>query len=78
MFILRNHAPATVRFNANMDSVAHLGLFVAKEHSNTPKRACNVSPMEGTCPENIEVPVVTEGAAEVSIFFGWNRDYAQP
>jgi hypothetical protein len=73
----KNHAPATVRFNANMDSAAHLGIFVAEEQSNTPARIGDVSLMEVTCPEINEMPVITEGAAEVSIFFAWERDCAR-
>ena len=75
-YFTKNHALATVRFNANMDSVAHLGIFVAEERPNTPGRVGDVSPMEGTYPENIEVPVVTEGAAEVSIFLVWKGECA--
>ena len=65
----KNHAPATVRFSSNMDSVAHLGVIVAEEQLNTPARVGDVSPMEVTCPEINKTPFITEGAAEVSVIF---------
>ena len=57
-----------------MDSVAHLGIPVAEEHSNAPERIGDVSLMEVTCPEINEMPVITEGAAEVSIIFALKGD----
>ncbi len=38
-----------------MDSVAHLGISVAEEHSNTRERVSDVSPMEVTGPEINEI-----------------------
>ena len=51
-----------------MDTVTHLGIFVAEEHSNAPERVGDVLPMEESCLENHGLPVFVERAAEVSLF----------